>query len=190
MGWFDSFDGFVDKATSFVDKNKNWLEPVVNLGTSLFNQSSENSATSQYLDYLRQKEQQNYNDSVATYNAQMDYQKQLAAAHGANSAAARAASAARANAARQTEANRQRAAKKANKFEQNMYKELLGYYQPFKDTAIDLLPRMQATYIDALNSMGNLNKFVSSPNQVAKLNSSIPAYAVDIPLPEELRRRT
>ena len=185
MSWFsDAFDWI----GSFYKDNKDWIQPVVKTAVGAFQQNNKDSAQSQYQQYLQQKEQQNYQNSVDAINA---YNAQVAAilgsGGGGGGGGGGAAAAAAAAAARQTEANRMKAAKKANKYMQSVYKKALEAYAPYKATADQLLPQMQKTYEGSLGMQNNLASFVQDPMQMAKLNASIPAWQVNVPLPESVR---
>ena len=180
MGWFDDIVGFVDR-------NKDWIKPVVSIGSSVLKQKQVDNTQQEYLDYLRQREIENYQNSVNDinyYNAQGEAAAGNAAANRAASAANRAAATA---AARQTEANRMKAAKKSNKSLQKTYKDILELYRPYKETADVLLPQMTQTYQNSLGLQNTLGQFLQNPAQMAKLNSSVPAWNINVPLPDSVR---
>lgn len=169
MGWFDSI-------TSFVTDNSSWLKPVASIGMGALQQSQKDDTQQQYLDYLRQQEDQNYQDSVTGINA---YNEQLKLSQ-ANSAA-------RAAAARQTEANRMKASKKANKVSQQSYKDILAMFKPYKDVADRLLPQKTQAYENSLGLQKSLLDYIQQPNQKAKLDAAGPAWNVNVPLPDSIR---
>lgn len=173
MGWFDD-------VTSFIGKNKDWLKPVVQTGLGALKQSNTDKTQQAYLDYLKQAENQNYQDTLN----QINYYN---ASGQADAQAAAAAAASRAAAARVTEAARQAAAKKANKTTQNTYKQLLALYAPYRQTADALLPQMTNTYQNSLGLQNALANFVNTPAQTAKLNASVPSWQVNVPLPDSVR---
>lgn len=156
----------------WITGNSSWLKPVIGAGIGAVQQGQKDNLQSDYLNYLKQSEDQNFANS----QAQIDFYNQQLAAKGAAAAAKR-------NAAIQTEANRQAAARKANQSLQKTYKQVLQMYQPYVDTATKLLPEKTASYEQALNLQNALGKFVNSPSQVARLNGgSTPAYMIDVPL--------
>lgn len=175
MSWISDI---VEPISGFIDKNSSWLKPVVTAGVSVLKQSQADDTQSQYLDYLRQREQANYESYINNANA---YNSQLGRSGGGGNNGA-AAAAARAN-----EAARQAAAKKANRKTQKTYKQILAMYEPYRKTADQLLPQMTQTYQNSLGLQNALAQYVSSPDQTAKLNGSIPAYNVNVPLPDSVR---
>ena len=164
MSWWDPI-------TSFIGENKGWLEPVVSTGVELAKYGNNQSSRSQYLDYLRKKEQENYARALA------DTQNLNSQAEGSRAAAMA------------TESNRVAAAAKANEFLQNSYKDLLKMYGPSIKTANNLMPKMSQAYQQGLGLQRALASYVSSPEQMAKLSGSVPAYAISIPLPDSVRLR-
>lgn len=154
-----------------------WVKPAVGAGIGLFNQSSQDNARNQYLDFLKRKELENWQAGKSAYEAQL-----AAAGMSGGGGSSRGGSGASAAAARQTEANRQAAAKKAAKQEQKTYAEALKLYAPFVETTQTLLPQMSKTYQDSLALQGLMNRYVQSPAQQAKLDASIPAYNVMVPI--------
>ncbi len=162
---------------------ESWLKPLISLGTGALKQSNVDNSQSQYLDYLKQREMANYQKSLADINA---YNAQLAMV-GGGSGGGGGGSGAGAAAANATEANRMKAAKKANKFSQNTYKELLKIYEPYRKTADTLLPQMTATYQDSLAMQNSMMKYLQQPGQMAKLDANTPAWMVNVPLPDSVR---
>lgn len=185
MSWFsDAVDWVGDKVagsstggiSGWLDTNSSWLKPVVGAVTGGITQHNSDNTQKEYLDYLKEREQQNYQNSVDQINA---YNQQLQA----NNAAAGARSAA----ARQNEANRMKAGKKANKVTQKAYKEILAMYAPYKNVADTLLPQMSQTYQNSLGLQNALAQYVSSPAQTAKLDAGQPSWNINVPLPDSIR---
>lgn len=157
--------------TDFIGKNKDWLEPVVSTGVGLATYGNNEQSRSQYAQYLAEREQANYERALAdaqNYNAQSQA--------GAAAAAA-------------TEGNRQAAAGRANDYTQAGYADLREMYQPFVRTAHNLLPKMSRAYQQGLNLQTGLSSFLNQPDQMAKLNGSVPAYNINVPLPDSVRLR-
>jgi hypothetical protein len=177
MSWLsDAWDG----VSGFISDNKSIIKPIVGVGLGALNQSNADKSQSQYLDYLREKENQNYQasvDAITAYNAQGGGG---GGGHGGGGAAAAAAANERARLA---------AAKKANKKEKKTYKKLLEMYAPYRAVADKLLPEMTQTYQNSLGLQSALGNFINQPEQMAKLNGSIPAFAVDVPLPDTIRMK-
>lgn len=167
-----------DTGKTFVKDNSDWLKPVVSTVTGALKQNQIDNTQSQYMDYLRQREQQNYQDSVAAINA---YNAQLGQGNG-NRGDGGAAAAARANQAAQM-----KAAKKANKVSQKTYKEILKIYEPYRQTADRLLPQMTQTYEGSLGLQNAMAQYIQRPEQVAKLDAAGPAWMINVPLPDAVR---
>lgn len=176
----DLYDG----AKTFYNDYKDVIKPVVGAGLGALKQSQSDDTQSQYLNYLKQKELENYNNSVAGIQA---YNAQLGASGGGGGRSGGGGNGASVAAANATEKNRQKALKKANKEQQTMYKELLKMYQPYRDTADKLLPEMTQTYQNSLGLQNALATYVNSPAQVAKLDAAGPAWNVNVPLPDSVR---
>ena len=172
MGFWDDY---VAPIGSFIKENKSVIEPIVSAGVGAIKQNSLDNSSNQYLNYLREREQRNYDNYVASANS-------LNATNAANAAS-------RAAAANANDAARRGAAAKANKAERKMYKKLLALYSPLKDSAMTLLPQMQETYLNSLAMQGSMGQFLNKPEQMAKLNGALPAYQVNIPLPDSLKGR-
>lgn len=180
MSWFSDI-------ADFVTENKDIIKPIVGAGLGALKQTQSDDTQSQYLAYLKQKELENYNNSVSGIQA---YNAQLAAGGGRRSGGSRGGgggNGASVAAADTTEKNRQKALKKANKQQQTMYKELLKMYQPYRETADKLLPEMTQTYQNSLGLQNALATYVNSPAQVAKLDAAGPAWNVNVPLPDSVR---
>lgn len=176
--------GILDTVSSFIGNNQGWLKPVLSTVTGAIRQTNTDNSQQDYLNYLRQREDQNYQNSLAQINA---YNAALSAGGGGGSSGGGGGNGAAVAAAKATEANRMKAAKKANQYTKTMYSKLLDMYAPYKQTADALLPQMTKTYQDSLGLQSALNQYVQRPDQVAKLNASVPAYAINIPLPDSVR---
>lgn len=163
----------------FIGSNSNWLKPVLNLGSNILGQSQRKSNMDDYLDSLRAAEQRNYDQAKLEHDAYADWAEGAAAAR--NAAAASSASAARAN-----EASRVNAAKKGLKTEKKAFQTIKGIYEPFANTSKELLPVMTGAYRQGVDNLSMLNAFMTNP---AKMNNSIPAYAINAPLPEYARTK-
>lgn len=177
MSWWDD-------VTGFVSNNKDILSTVAATGLSAAKNSSQDKAAKDYQAYLQQQEQANYNNYLSQVDAYNTQGANAAAASAANSARAAANSRASSAAAAATERNARKAAGKASKASQKGYKEALAMLAPYVQAGEKILPAKQATYLEALNRMGAMGNYLNSPDQMAKANASIPAFAVNIPLPE------
>lgn len=164
---------WISDVGSWIGDNSGWIKPIVGAGVNSYKQSNADDAQSQYLDYLRQREQKNYEDSVAQINAY----NQQGAAMGAGSSGGG------------NDAARMAAASRGNHAMQKTYKQLLKMYAPYRQTADRLLPQMTQTYENSLGLQNSLAQFLNSPAQVAKLSASIPAYNVQVPVPDSVRQK-
>ncbi len=164
----------------WIGDNKSWLKPVLSVGSSLVQQGQNDRQANAYLDYLKQQEDRNYQDSVSAINA---YNQQMQAAAGTRSRAAAASAAAR----RTNDANQAKANKKAVKHMQNTYKKVLQMYKPFADTATALLPEKTKTYRDSLALQNSMLNFVNRPDQQAALTNVVPSWQTNVPLPDHLK---
>jgi hypothetical protein len=168
MSWLsDAWDGI----SGFVKENKDWIQPVAKVGMGALNQQNIDNTQDTYAQYLREKEMRNYENYVQQaqlYNAGLG-QGGGGGGGGGNNAAQMGAS------------------KKANRKMQQTYRKILAMYKPYKDAADALLPGMMQSYQSGLGLMGDMTNIVKDPKQMAKLNGSIPAYQVNVPLPESVR---
>lgn len=177
MSWFEDIG-------SWIGDNQDWLKPVVSVGVGALKQTNTDKAQSDYMNYLKQREQQNYQNSVDQINA---YNSQLAAGGGGGSGRGGGGNAAATAAARKNEKRSRKASKKANDALQDTYKQILGMYAPYKETADKLLPQMTQTYQNSLGMQNALARYVNSPAQVAKLDAAGPAWNINVPLPDSVR---
>lgn len=168
MGWFDD-------VTEFVTDNSSWLKPVANAGVQLFNQNTQDTARNEYQKYLMEKEKQNYQNSVDTYNAYQEYLKTQGGGSGGRGGGS-------------NQGAKNAASKKALKAEQDAIKKNKALYQPFADTALRLLPQKTKMYEDSLGQLSQMSQLLASPEQRALLTASRPASSVNIPLPDYLKR--
>lgn len=145
---------------------------ILDTGIAIYGQSQKDKSQDQYLDYLRERENQNYQDSVNAINA---YNAQLGGGGGG------------AGAFNATEANRLAALSAANAASQASYKKILQMYKPLRKTVKRLLPQMTKTYENSLGLQGKLSDFIQSPEQMALLNQSGPAWNVNVPLPDYVK---
>ena len=169
--------GIFDEIGGFISDNASWLKPLTSIGTGLAGGYKDSSNQQAYIDSLYKAEQANYDEAKRQY----DYQNQVGAANAAQSAAnARA----RAGAASATEANRQKASKKAFKQKNKGNKMIEGLYKPFADSDARILPLMEGLYSGGAKNAGMAGAYFSSPEQMAKIGGSTPAYDIKIPVPK------
>lgn len=164
----------------------NW-QSVASAGAGAYGIYEKTKAQNAYNDYLKQNEQTNA-DQTNAYNAWQAQQGQAEyGTQSANAAMMAQNQAAQVEAMRQNEINRMKASKRANKYSKTMYKKLLKMYEPYKQTADMLLPQMTETYQNSLGLQNAMGQYVQSPTQLAKLEASVPAYNINIPLPDSVR---
>ena len=161
-------------------RNEGWIKPVAQVGMAAYQGANDASTRNNYVDQLRQNEQANYDDYVRQYQAQNEYQQQLAGYQAAQSAAASRASAARAAAARQTEANRRKALQKAQRTEANYFKQSQEFLAPYIQMGKEVLPQTQALYGAGANAANSL---------LAHYMNQPPAQVADVPSPLEVLRK-
>lgn len=175
MGWWDD-------VTGFLSNNKGIINSVATLGSGFYNNTQKDNSRQDYINYLKQQEQANYDNFVANANAA-----------NANSAANARASAANANArnaaAAATEKNAQAAAAKANKASQKGYAAALGLFAPYIEAGKKIVPAKTETYLDSLKRMSMLGQYLDSPEQKANANASIPSWEVPVQLPDYMFKR-
>lgn len=170
MGWDDLVKGGLNLIGGLVSHN---------------NQSSTGDAIT---DIIRQREIDKYNQTKAYNDAAQKYNTEIYGPYAAASAAAsRRNASARAAAAAQTEANRQKALKKAQHFLQGKYKETMAMYEPFKQSATDLLPQMQQSYTSGMNLSNSLMGLLQQPENMAMLKQTPTASMLGPKLPDFLK---
>lgn len=157
-----------------------WIAPVLSGVGSLYGAYNENQGNSNAFDAMKANEDRRYQDYLNEYNYYRDYVTKDAEARSAAGAAAAAASAKNAAAKSAAEKKAFKAYKKDNK-------KIQGLWDPYAQTGHRLLPQMEQTYGNALGSMNLLNSYMMSPQFQQLTNSSVPAYQVDIPLPDYLK---
>ena len=157
---------WLDDASGWLDTNSSWLKPVLQTGASLLANQQTTSANNQYIDSLKKQADQKWQNGLDAYNARLAYAGTSGGGSGGGGA--------RNNAAELA------AGKKANKAQQNAYRKALEMYKPLTDTANSLLPQMYGAYNSGLGNLNMLSAYTNSPEQMAKLNASIPAYKVKI----------
>lgn len=150
----------------FISGNSTWLKPVGNALIGAVGATSQNNARNSGLDALQRITQQQWEQQQAQAQADAEYEAQRgnwAAGQRAASAAAAAANArARQAAATQTAQNQMAARKKGDAQQIKALEEIMKYYQPYKDTALRLLPQMEGSYTQGNQALQQLaQKFVT-----------------------------
>ena len=174
MSWLSNI---ADSVGGFFTDNSSWLKPVVGAGMNLLGASQQRDATQQYLNQLKQSEQQNYNDQKAQYDAYTAY---LAANAGGGAGGGGGAASA------QNEANRRASLKKALDYEKKNFKTTQGFLMPYYEAGKNVLPARTQTYAAGLTWLQNLFNYMNAPDMLSQLNASKPAFQVNIPTPNIL----
>ncbi len=180
MSWYDDVVGFVTE-------NKDVIKPIAQVGLGALKNTQNDSATKDYINYLKSQEQTNYQNYLADVDAYNAAGADAAANANARAAAAAANSRARAAAAAATERNRLKAAKKASKEEQKGYAEALALMAPYVQAGEKVLPAKTGTYLDALKRMSAIGQTLDTKK--ADANASIPSWEVPVQLPDYLMRK-
>lgn len=175
MGIFDSIGDF------FTD-NKSWLKPVTNFISGIGGSAVNSRNQEAYLQALRDAEQRNYDDAKAYNDAYVDYLGRKSAASAASSASSAAAS-------RANQAAAMKAGKKALKQEKKGFKQLKDLWQPFVDTGKQVLPQMTQAYGMGFGNLQDMNKLFQTPEFQASTKQSVPAYEINVPIPNYLLGR-
>lgn len=148
----------------WLGNNSSWLAPTIGMGGNLFGQYSKSNDTSAVIDYLREREQNNYDMAKANNDAYLQWSERNQAAQSAARAAANAAKSA-------TERARQEAAQKAMKIEMKGYKKANKNIKPYLDASNTLLPqRVQNAQIgNQLSSL--LGAYFQSPQMQQQMTA-------------------
>lgn len=160
------------------------FKPVINLGAGLFDSYNQDRSGSDIANILRGREDQGYQNTIAYNDALTKYNQMYGGSGGRRGGGG----GGRAAAAAATEANRQRALKRATHHLMKTYNKTMDMYKPFADTATQLLPKMQQTYTQGLDTSGLLNAYLQKPENMSLLNASAPAATVGPKLPDYMRR--
>lgn len=170
--------GIWDTITDFATDNKDWLRPTLSTAGNLYSQYQTSGNNSNMIDYLKQREQANYDTQKANYDSYAQWAVENQAAQNAASAAA--------NAAKQaTEAARQEALQKAMKSDKKSYKRQMGYINPYVQAGKSVLGGRTESANQASGLANMLNAYLSSPQ--AQQQMSMPVQNpmnINIPLPE------
>jgi len=178
MGIFD----FAGSLINAYRKNKDIINPIVETGLEYSRMGDKADARSDALNYIRGQEDAKYRDAMANYEAERAYAERAGAASRANAAA-------QAAAARQTQAAQQAALRKAYEMEKRSNVEARAHLMPYISAGAEVLPAATATYKGGLDTLGLLNAYLTNPQQMARLNQSVPAWAANPALFESLRKR-
>ena len=160
------------------------FKPVVNLAGNLFDSYNQDRSGDALSKVLRGREDSDYTNTLAYNDALGKYNAQAMAMAGRRGGGG----GGRAAAAAATEANRQKALARANRRLMKTYDQSMAMYKPFADTATQLLPKMQQTYTQGLDTSGLLNAYLQKPENMSLLNASKSATAAGPQLPDYMRR--
>jgi hypothetical protein len=159
-----------------------WLEPLLSIGSNAYKLSSGNKSSSGLYDVLKGAEDRNFADTMAYNDAARAYNEQAAAAANARSRASAAASAA-------NQRNSLAASNAAWKRREKDLSKMMEVYAPFKDTALNMLPKMSKVYEGGLNNFNMLNAYLNRPENMAKLGDNVSQWNSGAPIPEWARRK-
>jgi hypothetical protein len=175
---------FWDSITDSISKNSNWLQPAVSTAGNLFGQYEKNNANSNIVDYLRQREQLNYDTSKANNDAYMQWATENAAASSAKAAAAAAAKNA-------TEQARQEALRKAMGTESKAYKKAMGYINPYIEAGKSLLPQRVENAQQGNQLAALLGQYLQTPQVQGQIQQAPITNISNVPmqLPDYLLNR-
>lgn len=159
-----------------------WIKPALQIGGGFFGawneQQNQQRASQQMLDAYQHAAQQNYQNQLAYMNWQTgeaEKQRQAAASARASNRAA----------AMQNAANQQKALKRQMGVEQGFFDQASSYLQPYAQLGSQLLPQVGQTYGQGLTGTNLLAAYYNSPQAVAQMQQSVPAYSINIPRPKE-----
>lgn len=178
MDWLDSIG-------SFLGENSSWLKPVGNAVLGAVGANQQNNNRTNMLDATRAAIQNQYDREQAQAQADAEYEAAYgnwAAGQRARSSAAAAANANAASAAAaQTKKNAMAARKKGDKVQTKAMRQSLGYLKPFRDSALTLLPQMQASYTQGNSALQGLASKLLTPDSIEQ--SFTPQLAVNQHIP-------
>ena len=186
MGGF--WDSLWDSSGSS-SSGSSWLEPVLNVGSKLVDTYLRDDNRGEIEDILRAREDRNYQEGLANYNAYNEYLKAYEGASAANRAASARNAQARAAAAAREHQNMLAAAKQGMRVANKHDKRALAMMQPYVDAGAATIPKMTETYGKALGGMNSAFDYVSSPAQMAKLEQDKAAWNTGVPIPSYLMGR-
>lgn len=157
---------------------------IAGIGSSLAGYYDQKNKRDSLVNAYRDREQRNYDDAKAEYDY---WQNTYLPEYKAYQASQDAAAASAASAAAATEENRRRAAKKGMRTEKKYFDQALGNIQPYIDVGHQLLPQVARTYGNSLEGMNMMAGYMNTPQFVARMNQSVPAYKTNIPLPSYIK---
>lgn len=160
MSWLGDI---FDTAGDFVTKNSNWLKPVATAGLGIYALNQQKKFANKAIDLEKQA-------------ADQKYQLALARSGGGGGGGGG--------------INKKKliqAYKEAMKKEQEGYAAALARYKPFTDASLQILPQQVKTYEDAAKNISMLNAYLMTPQKLAQMDQSVPAYTIDIPLPDYIK---
>ena len=177
MDW-GSLANYGSQSFDWLDRNQGWLKPVVATGMNTLSDRSQNRATNQYLNVLRDAQQQDFANQKANYDAYTQWLSQSQAAANANRSASNARAAA-------NERARLAGVRQAIDQTKKTYANMDEYTAPFADMGLRVRPQIEAAYTNALKNLGGLTNQVMAPDVMAKSwNQSKPIWEMSAPLPQ------
>ncbi len=173
--------GLFSGVGDWFSSNADWLKPVTSLVSGVGTAYNESKNQQDYLNLLRQQEQQNYDTSKANYDSYAAWAATQGGGGGDGGAGAAAAAA--------NDKNKQKAAKKANKVQQKGFGKIQELWDPYVATGKELLPIMSNAYKGGAGNLETMNAKFKTPEFQASTNQSIPSWMVDVPLPDHMKGR-
>lgn len=161
--------------------NSGWIKPITQLVSGAGTAYNESRNQQEYLNLLRQQEQQNYDQSKANYDAYAAWAATQGGGGGGDGGAAAAA------AASSNDKAKQKAAKKANKKQQEGFKQIQELWDPYVKTGQELLPVMSGAYKNGVGNLDTMNTKFKTPEFQSSLNQGAPSWMIDVPLPDHMK---
>lgn len=174
-GGGEAVKGATEQAPGWFARNSDWLKPVGAGVADLIGGQISSSGKEGTLDAYKNALLDDYNRQTALAQQYAQWQQGQA---GASRAAAASADAARRAGAKQQLRSEKRAFNQAN-----------SYLEPYRQAGLEVLPAMTGAYKSGVNNLNLLQGYVNTPDAMARLNASKPAFDIQVPLPEQLKPR-
>lgn len=160
MSWLSDI---VEPVGKFISDNSNWLKPVASAGLGYYAIKQQGKFANKAIDLEKAAADQRYQNALARSGGGGGggggiNKKKLIQAY-----------------------------KEAMKKEQEGYQAALARYKPFTDASLQILPQQVKTFEDANKNISMLNAYLMTPQRLAQMDQSVPAYTIDIPLPDYIK---
>lgn len=126
--------------------NKDWINPVIQAGFSLYGAGQKQNNQSAFVDYLKAKEKENYENTLR----QQQYQLALAAARGGGGGGGGGSGG-------------------GGGISPAQLRQMQALYKPFADSAQVMLPQMQTQYLAGLEALGKMQSLYGTPQMTAQV---------------------